>query len=419
MSILNKFTENLNREFNTKNLKTQEFKMPAVTREHDDSISLEKAVFLSIILHPVAIFVLWLVITILAIFGIHLTLMDKPKPHINDIEFVLVDKEETPKNKNTPYRSDKNSRTGGINDPKKPVSMPSSAPSKSATGGSAAPKQKAQPKPQKQSIMDKITHSVAPSKTPVKPQQKTTTTQKNVTPAPEVQQAVPKPQAAKPHPPTAKPSIKPPMAPRPTQKPTNTPFKVPLPSGGSKTGQYSTGPIGGSGSSNKGGSSGSGNYAPNPTFAPVGQGSGNKIASGSGKSGTGTGAGSSGSGYSRGSGSGGGNPGGGGGRPGIDAVKEPDFGPYMRELQRRIKMNWEPPKGNESKRVVLMFKIAKDGRLLSVSVFKSSGLQNVDQAAINAVKVAAPFRALPPEYKGANIDIQFTFDYNVYGGKVR
>jgi TonB family protein len=87
----------------------------------------------------------------------------------------------------------------------------------------------------------------------------------------------------------------------------------------------------------------------------------------------------------------------------------------MKELQRRIKMNWDPPKGNESKRVVLLFKIAKDGRLLSCSVFKSSGLPNADNAALNAVKLAAPFRPLPPEYKGQNIDIQFTFDYNVFG----
>ena len=92
-----------------------------------------------------------------------------------------------------------------------------------------------------------------------------------------------------------------------------------------------------------------------------------------------------------------------------------DITVYMRELQRRIKLNWNPPKGNESKRVVLLFKIAKDGRLLSCSVFKSSGLQNADKAALNAVHLAAPFRPLPPEYKGQSIDIQFTFDYNVFG----
>ncbi|MEI8129759.1 MAG: energy transducer TonB, partial [bacterium] len=89
--------------------------------------------------------------------------------------------------------------------------------------------------------------------------------------------------------------------------------------------------------------------------------------------------------------------------------------PYMRELQRRIKMNWEPPKGNESKRVVLLFKIARDGRLLSVRVFKSSGLPNADKAALSAVELTAPFKPLPADFKGSSIDIQFTFDYNVFG----
>ena len=129
-------------------------------------------------------------------------------------------------------------------------------------------------------------------------------------------------------------------------------------------------------------------------------------------------AGGGGTGGTGGGGTGGlGNPGPGNpnGRPGIDAIKEPDFGPYMRELQTRIKMNWDPPKGNESKRVVLLFKIAKDGRLLSCSVFKSSGLRGADKAAINAVQATAPFRPLPAEFRGQSIDIQFTFDYNVFG----
>lgn len=101
-------------------------------------------------------------------------------------------------------------------------------------------------------------------------------------------------------------------------------------------------------------------------------------------------------------------------KSGIDAIKEPDFGPWMREFQRRVKNNWNPPKGDESRQVVLLIKIAKDGRLLSFSVKKSSGLQNADSAAISAVKLAAPFRPLPAEYKNSSIDIVFTFDYNVF-----
>ena len=78
-------------------------------------------------------------------------------------------------------------------------------------------------------------------------------------------------------------------------------------------------------------------------------------------------------------------------------------------------MNWTPPKGNESKRVILLFSISRDGRLLSVKVHKSSGLQAADQAAIQAVQLTAPFKPLPPNYRGDSVDIQFTFDYNVFG----
>lgn len=411
MSILGKYTENINnRENSSTALKDNStFEMPAVTREEDDkSISLKKGLIISSILHPASIFIFWMVLTILAILGIHLTMFEKPKPKINDIEFVLVDKEQTPLNKNTRFRADRNSRTGGINDPKKPVSMPSSRPASKPQPSSPAPSQQT---PKKQSMMNKIQQSVTPKKVVTNTPPKATTPQKNVTPSPNVSKAVQKPQVAKPQPPTARPSVRPPMTPKTISKPSSTPFKVPVPPGGTKSGQYATGPISSSGTSNKGGSRGGGTFAPNPSLAPVGSGSGSKIASGSG---AGRGAGS-GSGYGTGSGAGGGNPGGGGGRPGIDAIREPDFGPYMRELQRRIKMNWDPPKGNESKRVVLLFKIARDGRLLSCSVFKSSGLQNADKAALNAVHLAAPFRPLPPEYKGASIDIQFTFDYNVFG----
>ena len=409
MSILGKYNSNLIEDEESQEPKG--YTTPAVIRDDEKDMTLKKSLVISTLLHPTVVGGVWAITIILALLGFQLHLFEKPKPKPNDIEFVLVDKEQTPKNKNTKYRADRNSRTGGINDPKKPVSMPSSKPA--AKPAASSPAASPAPAPKKQSLMNKITQSVAPKHTQTTP--KATTTQKNVTPSPAVTKAVPKPTVAKPQPPTARPSIKPPMTPKAVSRPSSTPFKVPVPAGGTKAGQYATGPISGSGTSNKGGSRGSGTYSPNPSLAPVGGGSGNRIASGSGH-GTGRGTGSgTGSGYGRGTGSGGGNPGGGGGRPGIDAVREPDFGPYMRELQRRIKMNWDPPKGNESKRVVLLFKIAKDGRLLSCSVFKSSGLQNADKAALNAVHLAAPFRPLPPEYKGQSIDIQFTFDYNVFG----
>ena len=88
---------------------------------------------------------------------------------------------------------------------------------------------------------------------------------------------------------------------------------------------------------------------------------------------------------------------------------EPDFNPYMWELQRRIKINWNPPKGKEKLKVVVMFKVEKNGKLDSINIFKSSGNANADRAAINAVKESAPFKPLPEDFKGQSVNIQFTF----------
>jgi len=103
------------------------------------------------------------------------------------------------------------------------------------------------------------------------------------------------------------------------------------------------------------------------------------------------------------------------GRPSVAAQADVDFGPYMADLQRRIKRAWFPPKGNESKRVVVVFKVHKGGELSNLRLDHSSGVAVADQAALKAVENAAPFRPLPA---GANddVDIQFTFDYNVFNG---
>ncbi len=391
MSILGKYVDNVEERELADN---RGYTLPAVVREDRESLSMRQAFVLSIGLHIALVILAWALSLLLLWLGVIVPIAQRPKPKLNDIEFVLVENEDTPINKNTPYRAHINSRAGGHHDPNRKVSMPASssasAPSRSqsAAPSQPAPKKQPQAKPkQEPSLFEKIT----------KPIQKPTPQ-----PAPAPKAAQP----AKPAPPTARPSLKPPITPKTVKKPSSA-FQIPVPKGGTKSGTYATGPISGSGkavnggsSSASGSSSGSGKFAPAPALSPAGRGSG------------------SGSKLGHSGGSGGyGNPGPGNpnGRPGIDAIREPDFGPYMRELQRRIKMNWNPPKGNESKRVVLMFKIAKDGRLLSCSVFKSSGLPSADKAALDAVKLTAPFKPLPAEYKNSSIDIQFTFDYNVFG----
>ncbi len=92
-----------------------------------------------------------------------------------------------------------------------------------------------------------------------------------------------------------------------------------------------------------------------------------------------------------------------------------NWGPYMHNLEKRIKRNWNPPKDNASKRSVVIFRIGRDGRLLSIKIVKSSGSVSTDDAAKAAIEMTAPFAPLPVEFEGNSIDVEFTFDYNVFG----
>lgn len=92
-----------------------------------------------------------------------------------------------------------------------------------------------------------------------------------------------------------------------------------------------------------------------------------------------------------------------------------DFGPYMQDLQRRIKKHWEPPRGQETRRVQIIFKIHADGKMSNLRISRSSGLNKADDAALKAAEAASPLRPLP-EGAPDDVDIEFTFDYNVYSG---
>ena len=368
----------------------KEYVLPSIVTSKPEVIPIRRSFAISTALHPAVVLLIWLITIALALMGINLSLFKKPEAQLKkDIEFVLVDKEAQPRDPNTKNRSDMNSRSGGVNDPKRKVSMPSPAPSRASKPSAAAKNANKIIKQQQQQVRKQVTQQ--------KPQAKPQAQKKPQTTAN-------KPSPAKPAPPTARPSARPTSAPAPVAKP-STPFTAPAPKGAPVGKTLSTGPIGGtsaptgakSGSNAPAGTKG-GSYAPRPSLSPSASSGGGQLSRGSAPGGTGNL----------------GNPGGGGGAPGIDALREPDFGPYMRELQRRIKLNWDPPKGNESKRVILLFKIAKDGRLLSCRIHKSSGMPSADQAALKAVELTAPFRPLPADFRGKSIDIQFTFDYNVF-----
>ena len=136
---------------NGRKLKASKYEIPAVIRKDDEEISFEKALIMALILHPLVVLILLVSSLIMAYFGFEL--FKKPDLKPKDIEFVLVEKEAPPIDKNTKNRADKDSQAGGKHDPKRAVSLPQSAapkaPAKKPTPPAKKPSvQKPQPKPQ-------------------------------------------------------------------------------------------------------------------------------------------------------------------------------------------------------------------------------------------------------------------------------
>jgi TonB family protein len=89
-----------------------------------------------------------------------------------------------------------------------------------------------------------------------------------------------------------------------------------------------------------------------------------------------------------------------------------DLLPYLTTINSHLVRNFRARKpkatGEESKGVaVIRVRIQKDGSLRdgSVTVFSSSGNQDVDAAALSAVRAAAPFARLPEKYSGAYLEL--------------
>ncbi|MBC8000215.1 MAG: TonB family protein [Leptolyngbya sp.] len=103
------------------------------------------------------------------------------------------------------------------------------------------------------------------------------------------------------------------------------------------------------------------------------------------------------------------------GSNGSGTSNEVDLSDYISAMEKKIRKSWYPPKGEETKKIILRFKISSGGDVSSVRLKSSSGIMIADEAAIAAVKTAAPYAPLP---KGAppQIEILFTFDYSVFGG---
>jgi outer membrane biosynthesis protein TonB len=99
--------------------------------------------------------------------------------------------------------------------------------------------------------------------------------------------------------------------------------------------------------------------------------------------------------------------------PSLAAQAELNMGPYMAALQRKIKRAWKPPRGTESNRIVANFKVRRDGSITDLKLIVQCSYPEANLAALEAISNAAPFDLLPAGSVDP-VDIEFTFDYNVF-----
>jgi TonB family protein len=95
-----------------------------------------------------------------------------------------------------------------------------------------------------------------------------------------------------------------------------------------------------------------------------------------------------------------------------------DFDPYFQNLndsvRRKFLANVIESAGNgDNEVVVVRFQIQKDGTLADkfIKIMSSSGNKDIDDAALSAIRAAAPFGSLPEGYVGSNLDVLFRFSY--------
>jgi TonB family protein len=95
--------------------------------------------------------------------------------------------------------------------------------------------------------------------------------------------------------------------------------------------------------------------------------------------------------------------------------KDPVFGPYLVDLQRRIKRSWFPPRGHESDTVSVTFQVDRMGRLIALGLVTESGHLPSDLAALKAIENAPPFRPLPEVAREVQ-SFDLTFGSDLYSG---
>ena len=90
-----------------------------------------------------------------------------------------------------------------------------------------------------------------------------------------------------------------------------------------------------------------------------------------------------------------------------------EFGDYMVNVRNKISKTWNPPDVLEEGHASVIFKLDKNGNVISSYIKESSGNKVYDESALNSIQSASPYAAFPENSSREIITIQYSFDSSI------
>jgi TonB family protein len=91
------------------------------------------------------------------------------------------------------------------------------------------------------------------------------------------------------------------------------------------------------------------------------------------------------------------------------------FPAYVDAVRNRISSNWlqstVDPSVRWAPRAQFTFQILRDGTVANVQLTQSSGNRSVDNSALRAILSSSPVSALPSNYSGSSVTVEFWFEF--------
>jgi protein TonB len=94
---------------------------------------------------------------------------------------------------------------------------------------------------------------------------------------------------------------------------------------------------------------------------------------------------------------------------------DPRYSDYFQEIKKRLEANWvypsEAARRGQAGQLTAEIVVRRDGTVPRVELVHSSGIEILDRYALNAVRFASPFPAIPDRIGLDRIPITITFTY--------